>query len=222
MRRAGLIVGAACVALLVVGVLWWEPPKHLQDLREDAVIQAARAGDTAYIHMLCDGGAHPNTADKWGFVPLYYAVAVGRTDAARELLETGGDVDWRTGRGWSLLHIAACGDDEGMVQLLLQHGADPDARTARGWTPLHVACFTGNEAGALTLIEHAADLHARTDKGSTPLHIAASAGAEQVVAWHLELGAATDAKDAAGQTPLDVAVLNGWPDVASLLRAHKQ
>lgn len=57
-------------------------------------------------------------------------------------VESGGDLQWRTPNGWTLLHLAAQRGNEKMVRFLLGHGAEIESLDTRHETPLMLACDT--------------------------------------------------------------------------------
>jgi hypothetical protein len=54
-------------------------------------------------------------------------------------VESGGDLDWRSPNGWTLLHLSVLSGNEKMVRFLIKHGADIEATDERGDTPLTLA-----------------------------------------------------------------------------------
>jgi hypothetical protein len=93
-------------------------------------------------------------------------------------VEAGGDLDWRTPNGWTLLHLAARMGNEDLVRLLLSHGVKIDARDNRGETPLILVCDFGWYWGSRgrpdivrLLLENGADARARDSNGNSSLDL---------------------------------------------------
>lgn len=87
-----------------------------------------------------------------------------------------------------MLHGAARGGHEAVVQLLLERGADVTVKDIHGWTALHEVATSRSEAAARVLLENGADIAAETDCRETAPHIAASKGHERLVQLLLEKG----------------------------------
>ena len=97
------------------------------------------------VRLLLAAGANPNTTDRHGSPPLWHAVDNRRghnkhnVRIVEALLEAGADPTGRQSTGWTNLHEALLGDENGstvrIVELLLAAGADPSARAGNGWAP---------------------------------------------------------------------------------------
>lgn len=148
------------------------------------VFDAAAVGRTRSLEALLAG--ERALAQAWspdGFTALHLAAFFGEEDAARLLLEYGGDAN-AVARNDELtvtpLHSAAAGAHASIVKLLLEHGADPNARQPGGFTPLHAAAQNGDRESVEALLERCADRTARTDEGKTPAELAAAAGDDEL------------------------------------------
>lgn len=125
----------------------------------------------------------------------------------RKLLRRPVDLDRQSMfQGYTALHIAAMGQNTGILTLLLELGADPNIRDKRGRTPIMSACAAGRLQAFETLLPHS-DVRMLDDGGLCVLHMAlrrATAGA-----WlELLLQHPVDVNtlDPAGEHPLHVAV----------------
>jgi ankyrin repeat protein len=106
-----------------------------------------------------------------------------RSDDSHELqqikrwVEAGGNLEWRTPNGWTLLHIAAQCGNERFARFLLDKGADINARDRKKETPLMLACNSGyvalivNPAVVKLLLDHNVDAHARNCDAKTALDL---------------------------------------------------
>lgn len=215
----GHIGGDGSVGLATVCDCAAEPPA-------DPVVQlhaALAAGDVRRVDALLAAGGDPNALlapeyAAWG-VPgdtaLATAVRHGRAGLLERLVRAGADVNTRTLRGSTALHLAA--EDAAGTAVLLRTGADALARDALGRTPLHRAVQAGQLDVARLLLEAGVDPNASDCDGQTPLHDAVRNGALELVRLLLDHGAAVDATGLYGETALHVAAQTGRLKVVRLL-----
>jgi RNA polymerase sigma factor (sigma-70 family) len=121
--------------------------------RATPLIRAAERGDVALIDLLVERGAALDgpCACAGHETPLWAALASGRCDAARRLLELGADPNRRAFAGHTALHVAAIRGLSDAVPALLAHGADPAAVSHSGETPLDWALRKGHHEIAARL-----------------------------------------------------------------------
>ena len=101
---------------------------------------------------------------------IWYAAAVGDTDAIRRHLQAGVDINKRDlVFGMTPLAVAAAHGQAGSVELLLEKGADVNAAAPDGNTALHAAAFFGRTTVVRMLLDHHANALARNEEGETPL-----------------------------------------------------
>jgi len=118
------------------------------------LIRAAKAGDSAAIHLLLVHGARADLPNSLGITPLMAAAGIGSTTidirarfrneqkciaAAKLLLAAGVDVNAANANGQTALHGAAQSGWNSFVQLLADHGAALGAKDRFGSTPLDFA-----------------------------------------------------------------------------------
>jgi ankyrin repeat protein len=129
------------------------------------------------VKLLLGNGAEATNKDRFGFAPLF--IASGDTVSALLLLDHGVDPNLDLVRGSRLLHIAACGGNEGLVQYLLENGAEVDIREGygdRGNTALYRAVEEQQEETVQILLEHKADPNLVVENSWTCVLLAASIG----------------------------------------------
>lgn len=139
---------------------------------------AAETGHKEVCELLIASGARVNERNFFAATPLHAAVQGRKIDAARLLIQHGGDVNAvreRVGR-WhpsaSPLHIAASAGDMELARLLLQNGASIDLANKDGDTPLHTAVASGGFDFAKFLVESGADRTIRNASGETAADVA--------------------------------------------------
>lgn len=122
--------------------------------------------------------------DEKGRTPLQLAFALQRLPLAQELARLGaGFADPLMGSGlqaedgFTLLHKAAGGDDEGQIKLILSHERDIGHRTARGRNALHFAAAAGRDRNLSRLLSNwTGELFERDSAGLTPFDAACLGG----------------------------------------------
>ena len=148
-----------------------------------------------------------------------------QTEALAEveaLIERGGDLNARDGKGFTPIHWTARNGYEDVAKLLVEHGVDVNAKeTAVGQaTPLHVASTYNHLAVAKLLLASGANVNSTDKWGGTPLQYAAFNGHNDLVVFFLANGAEINAKDRRyGITVLHVAVAGGKASTVELLIA---
>ena len=129
-------------------------------LRNDALLEAARAGDASKVCALIEVG------EVWNAHKVFHVGA----HAVKHLL-----------RDVALLEAAANGDAE-MVYELVTMGADMTATNRDGDTALHVAVLRGHTECVLILVQGGADMTARNSAGVEIVDLAPDDNMKQVVA----------------------------------------
>lgn len=182
----------------------------------DALLEAAKKGNTAEVQRLLDSGADVEAREEDGDSALSNAACCGNTDTVRLLVEKGADVNAVYKNGWTALMMAAQSQNTDTVRLLIEKGADVNARRANGDTPLLKAA--GHSATARLLVEKGADVNAKDDGGWTVLMGAAHSGQTDFVRFLIdEKGVDVNAKMKDGTTVLMHAAAEGETDTARLL-----
>lgn len=122
-----------------------------------------------------------------GLTPLHIAVQHhGQNDIVRSILDHHtGDIEARTGQGWSALHLAARLGWYEVTKLLLEHSAMLQSQiSTTGFTPVHVACEYSHDGTAMLLLDQP-DSHGvffmENTLGYSLLRIATENGCTRVV-----------------------------------------
>ncbi|CAJ1420414.1 unnamed protein product [Effrenium voratum] len=116
-----------------------------------------------------------------------------------------------------LLHAAARGDVQHVIELL-EKPHDPNAADRiRHVTPLFDAAASGHLEVVRCLLAAGADKEKADNDGATPLHIAAWWGHQAVAQCLLDAGADKEKADNAGESALHLAAVQGHPTVVQCL-----
>jgi ankyrin repeat protein len=150
------------------------------------LFQIARVGDAAQLKGLFERGFNaPNIRDGKGNSLLMLASYNGNFEAARVLLEHGGDPQLANDMGQIPLAGAAFKGDTEMTRLLIEYGADVNARMPDGKTPLMFAAMFDRTEIIDLLLAHGADASLQANDGLTAQSLAQMMGAE-AAQTHLE------------------------------------
>jgi len=105
---------------------------------------------------------------KYGFI--HTAAVGGDTEAVKEFLAAGADVNAKDNDGYTALHLAVGkrGSLE-VVKLLITEGVDVNVKNKGGATPLHFTAFYGQEDVTKLLIDNGVDVNMKGLTGETPL-----------------------------------------------------
>ena len=211
--------------------------QRLSRLIADGDVDAVRTAVTDSPRLL---GVTVERDGQGGWTPLHLAVADGRSDVVRVLVDAGADLTARTEFNRTPLHVALQFRPElvpllrelgahvdapsaaylGDVDQLARHlddGADPGDRSS-GVDLLAWAAFGGAATTARLLLERGADAN------TGALHFAAGGTRLELVRLLLEAGADVDRRDpGTGRTPLHAAVAAGpdgdAPEIVKVLLA---
>ena len=144
---------------------------------------------------------------------LFAAAKSGDLQEARNLLETGADVNATDGITLTALHYAAGMGHKELVELIMGKGGDINARTDEGVTPLYLAAKFDRAAVAKVLVDQGAEVDVKALSGWTPLVMAAINGNLEIAALLLDRGAGINSRDTKDRQPLIHAVKGlylGW------------
>ncbi len=151
--------------------------------------------------ILLAAGADPNVADANGATPLSYTFSEPpiQRELADLLIARGAYVPLSGDAARQLLHAAAAGGDETIVDRMVEKGAELNSLNENGGTLLHSAAAGGLRSIADLLLGRGADPNRRDHYGWTPLHVAAWFGHETIASALLDAGADLDAATPAGE-----------------------
>ena len=145
-------------------------------LREDS----DKALDSLLAHPALDINAvNPN-----GETPLMLAAIKGQLDWVKKIVKRGAHINRQ---GWTPLHYASSGPDNGVAAWLLSQGADINARSPNGSTALMMAARYGALDLPAVLLKAGADVNLLNDKGLSAADFAATAGRDELKAKLLKL-----------------------------------
>ncbi|KAJ4016132.1 hypothetical protein NW758_015116 [Fusarium oxysporum] len=186
------------------------------------LLWAARKGYESVVDYLWPDTSH-KLRDNKGRTPLHLAVAAGKDDMVKTLLnqEPQADREVKDRNGQAPLHYAVERGQCNIVELLIENGANKDIQDRGGETPLHYAVWRGHEAMVNLLIKANVNMESRSNQDMTPLHLAVSRSHQGIVRLLIDAGADKEARWESGLTPLFYAARFGRhePTLRTLLDA---
>lgn len=147
------------------------------------------------------------------------AASTGKSDALKQIIAQGGDIDARDPTGTSALACAAAGGHIDCVELLLSNGADFNSRNSEGTTPLMLAAEGGHVAVVKSLLKGGASVNAANKKKFTPLMFAVIGNNVEIVKALLVAGANVNATQENGVSALGFATESGNQEILLLLQS---
>ncbi len=190
---------------------------------DSALFTAIQAGDSQGVRDALRRGAKPDVVDHEGFTPLIRAIAQGKAETVKVLLNGGADIQLACTypkAPWSPLTFAAWRGNNELVAALLLRGANPRMRDPLGRTALIVATELGREMVVDGLLNHDSSLvDMVTVEERTALMYAATLGRLSILRRLVDAGAGLDRQDRIGRCALMDAVIHRHPEaVDSLLQ----
>lgn len=143
-----------------------------------ALHQASRSGHVEVVNTMLAHKANVN--ERVGGSPLSFAVAAGRAECVKLLLEHNADPEL----GVHLIDVAAQNGHSEVVDALVGMGRDVNEKNHIGKTALHSAIYSGHSGLVSHLLSARADPHAVIEAGSarlTPAQLAAHGGHTQII-----------------------------------------
>ena len=166
----------AVLALLLKGV---DP--NLADQRgRTALFTAVREGSQKALEsLLADPRTGVDALNADGETPLMLAAVRGSLPAAKALVKRGAAVNRK---GWTPLHYACSGPDNGVAAFLIAEGAELNARSENGTTPLMMAARYGNGDLVPLLLKAGAEPRAANEQELTAADFAQRSGRDKMAA----------------------------------------
>jgi len=153
---------------------------------------------------------------------LHYAVNCGLGSVVSYLLiDCNVNVEIRSGKGLTPLHIAAQNGHIGLVRLLLEKGAIVNAETPEGLTALFFAAENGHDEVVCLLLQNRAIIDIKDNNCALPLHVATAGGYEVVTNLLLQCNADVNVQDCQNITSLHLAASGGYESIVRSLLQHR-
>ncbi|KAL5568822.1 hypothetical protein UlMin_025397 [Ulmus minor] len=124
--------------------------------RGEAVLMAARRGDSNYLESLLRTGANLNFQDQYGLTALHAAAIKGHKEVILMLIEFGMDLESQDNEGHAPLHLAVVGGSLEAVDAMVSKGANVNVESKRNATPLYMARALGYDGIAEFLVSRGA------------------------------------------------------------------
>jgi ankyrin repeat protein len=162
------------LALLLKGV---DP--NLTDSRgRTALFTAVREGSQKALEsLLAAPQLEVDALNADGETPLMLAAIRGSLPAAKALVKRGAAVNRK---GWTPLHYACSGPDNGVAAFLIAEGAELNARSDNGTTPLMMAARYGNGDLVPLLLKAGAEPRAANEQELTAADFAQRSGRDRM------------------------------------------
>lgn len=133
--------------------------------------------EKALASLLAHPGLDVNAVNQAGETPLMLAALKGRLDWVQALARRGAEINRE---GWTALHYACSGPDNGVAPWLLTQGAVIDARSPNGSTPLMLAAGYGGISTAEILLKAGADARLLNEQQLSAADFAERAGRDKL------------------------------------------
>ena len=143
---------------------------------ETALHFAAKTGSRQCMEILIQQGASITKRDSSGFLPLHCAALSSPVECIDTLFELGSNPEEKTADNKSLSHLAAKGDNEGLLKMLMERFGEKllyaNDRDESGSTPILLAATAASHA-ALRFLLQFSDPNDTGSDGEPLLHHAA-------------------------------------------------
>ena len=161
--------------LLLSGV----DPNQADAQRNTALHKAIMEESERVVKLLIE---HPqtdvNALNQAGETPVMLAALRGRLPWVQALVQRGALINEA---GFTALHYACSGPDNGVTAWLVSQGAELDARSSNGSTPLMMAAGYGSPDSVEALLEAGANASLVNDKGLSAIDFARKSGRPELV-----------------------------------------
>ncbi|MEL4178362.1 ankyrin repeat domain-containing protein [Roseateles sp. PN1] len=146
--------------------------------RNALAIAIKEDSDKAVKSLLAAPTLALNARSKNGETPLMLAAIKGRLDWVQAMVKRGAAINQE---GWTPLHYACSGPDNGVAAWLISQGAEINARSPNGSTPLMLAAGYGALDLTPVLLKAGADVSLRNQQGMNAADFARKADRERVL-----------------------------------------
>jgi ankyrin repeat protein len=129
---------------------------------------AVVTGDLETIRQHIMAGSDLNVLEPThASTPLITAAFFGNTEAAKNLMDAGADLNYQNADGSTALHTAAAFGKTEAAKILIDAGIDLNSQNNEGSTALHTAAFLCREEIVKALLEKGADKTLKNKMGQT-------------------------------------------------------
>ncbi|MGQ3053883.1 MAG: ankyrin repeat domain-containing protein [Roseateles sp.] len=160
-KAAEMDDGRTVLGLLLKGV---DPNQHDARGRRAIFVAVHEGSQRALDSLLASPLTRVDEANAEGETPLMIAAIRGALPAVQALVKRGAAVNRA---GWTPLHYACSGPDNGVAAFLIAQGAELNARSENGTTPLMMAARYGNSDLVPLLIKAGAEPRAANEQELT-------------------------------------------------------
>jgi uncharacterized protein len=167
--------GSGVLTLLLRGV---DPNAADSKGRTALNIALREESDKALDSLLAYPQLDLNAANANGETPLMLAALKGRLEWVQLLVKRGARINRD---GWTPLHYACSGPDNGVALWLIAQGADINARSPNGTTPLMMSARYGPADLAEDLLKAGADRLLRNEQALDAADFASAAGRHRLL-----------------------------------------
>lgn len=167
--------GSGVLTLLLRGV---DPNAADSNGRTALNVALREESDKAFNSLLAYPQLDVNAGNANGETPLMMAALKGRLEWVQLLVKRGAKINRS---GWTPLHYACSGPDNGVALWLIAQGADINARSPNGTTPLMMSVRYGPVDLAEDLLKAGADRLLRNEQHLDAADFALAAGRDRLL-----------------------------------------